>query len=149
MKFEETGNINYPHKLTFQGEEITIIRAVFKEYIYNLARKGNTGSISDYDVWVAGWIYGKDQAMLVRSYESVVEKLETFSSATDEAIGEIPQITGVSPFANRDIPKRYKLGKAALDLAITIRQRAAAEVFVEGLSDSEISEFLEGSQPDD
>lgn len=148
MKFEETGNIQNPHRLTFEGEEPAIVSAVWREFIYNLVCKGRADLISDFDAWVAGWQDEKNQSVQVRSYESVVEKLETFHNNTVEAIKEIPETTSVPPFASRDILKRYKLGKAAFELANTIRQQVAREVFIEDISDSEISRFLGGGQPD-
>ncbi len=148
MKFEETGNTKNPHKLTFEGEEPAIVSAVWREFIYNQVCKGKADLISDFDAWVAGWQDEKNQSVWVGSYESVVEKLETFHGNTVEAIKEIPETTSEPPFASRDILKRYQLGKAALELANTIRQQVARAVFIEDISDSEISRLLEGGQLD-
>lgn len=54
MEFGKTGNAEQPIKLTFHGDEVITVRAAFREWIYNFAIKGNQGSISDYDVLVAG-----------------------------------------------------------------------------------------------
>ena len=152
MEFDESGNPQHPHKLTFEGEEVGVVRAVFRELIYNLALKGNSGSISSYDAKVANWEdYSEDErrAVLVHHYENIVERLEEFHENTDDAISEIPDITGQAPFLNEEISLRHELGERALILANQIRGKASehfSRVKPDVDVDKEFSGLLGGEQ---
>ena len=143
MQFGQSGNPESPFKLVFEGDEVDVVRAVYREMIYNLALHGNVGSISNYDATVAGWEEGENQSVIVPSYTSVTDKLEDFHANTDEAITEIIEVTGLPPYANEYIHERHTLGQTALELANTIRETATLETSTIGLED-ELAEFIEG-----
>lgn len=143
MKFEETGDAEHPHRLTFEGDEVETVRAAFREEIHNLARKGNVGSISDYDATVAGWEdESQAEALRVCHYTSITDRLEGFHFSTDDAIVEVTEVSGVPAFDNEDIYRRYQLGQRALELAAAIHQAATPEGRAEILA-TELAEYLE------
>jgi hypothetical protein len=149
MEFGQAGTPKHPHHLIFEGWEVGLMGAVFRETIYNLARRGNTGSISEYDASVAKWDNDATQGeMLVLDYTSVTEKLEEFHSNTDSAIGEIAELTGLPPYDNDYIPIRYDLGQKAHKLAEAINREAISVTSTDRL-DEELAELAEeqgGSQ---
>jgi hypothetical protein len=145
MRYEETGKADYPHRLVFEGPEVGIVRAVYREAIYNLARRGNAGSISDFDASIAGWEdKAEEMAIRVGDSTSVTDRLEEFHANTGDAITEIPEATSVPAFESDDIHKRHILGQKALDLAEAIHEEAIAGS-ADGL-EAEVAEFIEGRQ---
>ncbi|MBI2008973.1 hypothetical protein HYS84_01005 [Candidatus Saccharibacteria bacterium] len=138
MEFRETGRSSHPYQLAFHGDEPEAVRAAYREYIYNLALKGNTGSISDFEAYIAGWEEdGEPHYVTPISYESVVEVLDEFAEHTDEVIQSIPEETGVPAFASDDIGERYRLGKKAVALAQQIREKAPKPK-IQGIEDVEV-----------
>jgi hypothetical protein len=145
MRYEKTGEAGHPHRLVFEGSEVGIVRAVYREAIYNLARRGNAGSISDFDASIAGWD-DKEKTMTLRIVDptSVTDRLEEFHANTGDAITEIPEATAVPPFESDDIHKRHILGQKALGLAEAIHEEAIAGS-ANGI-EAEVAEFIKGRQ---
>lgn len=156
MKFEETGEASHPFKVTFEGDEIDVVKAVFREEMFNQALKGNVGSISDYDVTMADWDGAKETlpTRIINPHD-FAQKFEDFDDATGDAIVDIAQEASVPPFLNDDIILRRKMGKQALDLANTIRSEAAKlsplqSVDLDSLDlDAEFGSLLEEGRLDD
>jgi hypothetical protein len=141
MKYEQTGDELTPHKITFKGEEVPLVRAVFREAIYNLARKGNPGSISGYEATVAGWKDGQRKGSVsVISYVSVTDRLEEFHTNTGDAITDIVDVSGIPAFENDAIHRRYMLGQRALLLAGEIEAAALQRVSAQAIE--EAADFL-------
>lgn len=149
MEFQKTNDKEHPHKLTFGGSEPETVRAAYREYLYQLALKGNTGSISDYEVHIAGWEDGEEpRSILPNSYETVVTILEDFAEHTDEVIQRIPEETGVPAYQSEDIAERHALGKRALQLAQEIRDTVSATVLEDAVevTDEAITRWLSEDQ---
>jgi len=139
MQFEETGNISHPYKIVFEGEEIDVAKAVFREEMFNQARKGNVGSISDYDVEMASWDdLSETLPTRIVSAGDFAQKFEDFHDATDDAIVEIAHSAGAAPFLSDEIVLRRTMGRQALELAGKIRQEATKQI---GLDEVDISEI--------
>lgn len=143
MKFGESGIPENPLKMVFEGDEVEIIRAAFREHIYNLACTGNTGSISTFDATVAGWEPGVDQAVHVTDHTEMTEKLDAFHEGTGEAISGITEVTGVPAHANEYIHERFLLGELSLKLAEDIREWAELGTSTAKL-ETELAEIVEG-----
>lgn len=124
MQFGESGNPEHPLAMTFEGDEVEIVRAVFREYIYSLASHGNTNSISAFDANVAGWETGQDRVVHVQDHMEMTDRLDAFHDGTGEAIAEIAEVTGVPAHANEYLHERYLLGELAFKLAEDIREWA-------------------------
>ncbi|MBA3757835.1 hypothetical protein H0X09_03150 [Candidatus Saccharibacteria bacterium] len=145
MNLEKTGDADHPYKLTFDEDEVEVVAAVFKEEIFQLARKGNTGSISGFDRYLASWEEGEQRSAKIIDAEDFAEKFEDFHQRTDESIIEIAQESATPPFMNNDIVYRYALGSKALKLAQAIREKAAPDLIIEDL-DKAFSPLLGGDE---
>jgi hypothetical protein len=136
MKFEEKPGSEHPYEVTFIGEEIKIIAAAFSERIYQLALRGNIGSVSLFDAALAGWEpTRKGQKASIGCAEDLTEVLDSFHENTGDAITSMPGDINVPAFANRYIAKRHQLGTKALELAEQIREEHAVSELHRGLSD--------------
>jgi hypothetical protein len=126
MDYENTGSGSHPHRLTFDRQESMVVRAAFREHIFYLALKGNTGSMEDYEANISGWENdGDSRALRPNRPSDVAEVLDDFAERTEEVIQSIPQETGVPAFLNDDIGERHRLGALAMDLADEIREKTA------------------------
>lgn len=142
MQFGKSGDPERPFRITFEGDEVDVVRAAYRELIHNLASRGNTGSISEYETVVAGWEEGGDRAVIIQNFVDITERLDEFHENTDEAIAEITEVTAVPAYANEHIHKRYMLGKMALQLADDVRAAATLEVNTDGL-EGELAQLVE------
>jgi hypothetical protein len=123
----EVNDTERPHGYTFdQGWEIAALRAAFTEVMFRRTEKGNSGSISDSDVSIADYPHNsKIMVRQLRQPEEITDVLEEFYANTDEAIGEIPSVTNVPAFRNREIAIRFKLGHSAKKLAHQMLEASA------------------------
>ena len=156
MQFEKTDDSSHPYRLIFEGAEIETVKASFREEMFKHAKKGNVGSISDYDTTMADWSY--DQELMTTrliSPDRFAERLEDFHEYTDEAIVDIALESSTPPFLNDDIILRRSLGAHALELANQIREEAAkyqqiSEEAIEAVDmDVEFSGLLGDEDPSD
>lgn len=130
MYLEDLGDeSSHKYQLTFSGDEVETVGAVWRERLYWLKTKGNCGSMGEFDAYIANWGGANrsskksriERAVKIFSAIEFASELEIFSERTDEAVGDLPEQTGIPPFRNRDISKRIQLGERALQLANEIR----------------------------
>jgi hypothetical protein len=135
MKFEENPGSEHPYEVTFIGEEIKVIASAFSEHIYQLALRGNIGSVSLFEAALAGWEpTRKGQKASIGRAEDLTEVLDSFHENTGDAITSMPGDINVPAFANRYIAKRHQLGTKALELADQIREEHAVSELRIGLA---------------
>ena len=125
MEFRNSKNPERPIMLVFSDGEPRVMAAAYREQIYDLAMKGNTSSISDYEAMISGWANEEVKTLIPLHYNHVATVLDEFAERTAEVIQEIPNITGLAPFVSDDIGERFRLGKLAMKLAKEIRQKGA------------------------
>ncbi|MBI4033449.1 hypothetical protein HY379_00440 [Candidatus Saccharibacteria bacterium] len=139
MQFEKIGERSHPYMVTFEGDEIEVAKAVFREEMFHHAKKGNVGSISDYDVRMADWdVLSETLPTKIINAIDFAQKFEDFYDATDDAIVEIALESGTPPFLNDEIVLRRTMGKQALELASKIKQEVAKQT---GLGEVDISQI--------
>lgn len=127
MEYKRLDSTDHPHLLTFDADEAEVVRAAFREHIFYLAMKGNTGSMENYEATISGWEdNGDSHALKPNKPGNVADVLEDFFDRTEEAIQSIPESTGVPAFQSDDIGERYRLGQLAMELATEIRDKAGA-----------------------
>ncbi len=161
MKFEVIDDADHPIRLTLEaGEdedelsEINVVRAAYREAILFRAEKGNSGSISDFDRYVAKKAEDTDYDLVLslHSKNQIIEILEQFHERTDEAIVEIPDQSLIPPFENDYIVTRFNLGEMALTLANDIREASVTKVLSEEEVEQAVDSFrseLEGELPEE
>lgn len=152
MQYEQTGDHEHPYKLTFEGDEPEVIRAAYREHIYHLAAKGNTGSMEDYEAAISGWeADGKPKSLLPTNPENIAHVLDNFWDRTEDEIQRIPETNSVPAFQNDDIGERFRLGKMATTLAQEIREKLvypAEQLALEEEPAAESPEATEMPDPD-
>lgn len=92
MKFEKlSADSEHECAIAFDSEEeAELIRAVYGEHVVNLAKKGNVGSISQFDRKMATYGNGgKYESMRFISADRLIGMIEDFHENTDEAVTEI------------------------------------------------------------
>jgi hypothetical protein len=149
MELRPSNNENFPIKLSFIGEEVTILSAVFKEHIHDLITKGESDSIPDFMLVLAGWTDQDTENGLTSIdldvHTHLTVPLHNFYDRTRDAIGEMASSGGLPPFNNPLIVKRYKLGHSALKLANDIEERL--EEFTGERIAQEAYRFLANDEP--
>jgi hypothetical protein len=154
MQYEKLNDSEHPHKVIFTGSEAEIVRAAYREHIYYLAMKGNTGSMEDYEAHISGWEEdGEPRSLRPIRPTNIAEVLDDFADRTEEVIQGIPESTGVPAFQSDDIGERFRLGKMATALAREIRDKTALpeeptslEESAEEVTDDAIRQWLDGEQ---
>lgn len=131
MDIEVLDDGNYKYLLTFHNDEVEAVGAAFREHIYNLAVKGNTGSISSYEQDIArNWVNGGSRGLYINNAEeNVISVLEQFHEGTDESIMRIPETSGIPAFLSPNIADRKYLGEVALALAKEIKEKTVVAEF--------------------
>jgi hypothetical protein len=104
-------------EVDFSAEESQTISAAYAERIHELSCMGNSSQIKDFDSLVASWNTGKDNVIYLSTVAPINAVLTNFSDRTAEVIAELPDITGVPAYRNKDIAIRYKLGDRAIRIA--------------------------------
>lgn len=151
MKFEIVDDSEHPIRLTLEASEdeeqlseINVVRAAYREAILLRAEKGNTGSISDFDRYVAKKAEedtDTDLVLTLRSKNQIIEVLEQFHDRTDEAIVDIPEQSLIPPFENDYIVTRFTLGTMALNLADDIREATGNPPLTEWEIEQQVDTF--------
>ena len=154
MQFEHTGKDDFPYLVTFEGDEIKTVCAVFREEMFDHAKKGNVGSISDYDADMGDWDDMLDTLPTkLNSVDRMIERLERFHDATDDAIVSFAQEATWPPFLNDDIIVRRRMGKHALELANQLSELSSQtphlrDINVEAVDfEAELARLTETEEP--
>jgi len=150
MDFELTNHETTPQSLTFAGDEIQLMAAVYTETMYVRALRANSSSISPNDAWIANWVRQEARTVRAANHNSIADVLREFHERTDDAMTEIPQAVGAPAFRCRDLVERFRLGAKALELAEEIEHKAA-QVLLEAQTADEIAadfqHFLHDQNP--
>jgi len=141
MDFRLTNHETSPQALTFVGDEIGLMAAVYTEAIYVRALRGNSSSISGNDVWIADWVRQEPRTVETADYSSIADVLRDFHARTGEAMTEIPQAVLAAAYRCRDLAERFRLGARALELAEEIERKAAPVLLGAQTADEIAAEF--------
>lgn len=130
MRFEESGNPEYPFRLYFEisgsENEPGILGAVYRENNDLTAKMANPSSISSHDLWVASWSSEGDTERYfdTGNWHKTYEKLTEFHERTEEMIVRIAQESNVPGYRNYDLAIRRNLGEKALKLAELMAEKS-------------------------
>lgn len=127
MEYGKTGNPKIPHRFTFKGWEVTVVRAAYTESTIHRELKGNSSSVSEFDALIVNHPKSKKQMVLYpASATSIAEVLEEFVERTDSEAADIAHLPMAS-FENNLVARRRELGQWAVELAREIRETADRE----------------------
>jgi hypothetical protein len=116
MEVNESTRPDYKYTVALNESETIVTIAAYREHVFSLSSKGNSGSIHPFDVALAEWD-NKELYYYTNDNSGTEGVLRDFHERTDEAITSIPSETNLPPYANPHIGSRYKLGQQALILA--------------------------------
>lgn len=130
MRQEDSGNLELPYKMAFQGAEIPVIQALYCEKLSRLALEGESNTMPVYQTGIAEWIDYKlprskrrvEKSLLLRDPLQLAEDLDEFAAHTDDVIVDLGTESDEPSFQNYNIVIRRDLGDRALELAGVIRQ---------------------------
>jgi hypothetical protein len=134
MKFEELPlGGKYLYRITMEGDEIDAVAAAYREFMYS-----NPDALTEHVARVAEWSSETDRPEWIEFNNSnyIANKLVEFHEGTNQAIQNIPEQTGVPPFLNIDIAKRWRLGQIAVALVDEIRGQTILSQAIKEMTDS-------------
>lgn len=125
MEFSDNKEDKYTYLVRFTLEETEVITAAYRERLARkVAKKATVDSLTEA---AASWSDSTFGAIQLNDPETVCTELELFHENTVDVILNLPAQTGIPHFASTDIGPRYRLGRAAQDISMLLKQEFAQQ----------------------